>query len=369
MSSDRDSWDIGFFLETVARLFLLLIVLFLQYRLQDRIKTFLTVAAPSQSGKLSFFAFAELNCNELRLPAPWLWVRHIVNQVKQRFGNVFSSTQFVLRWLARFNAWNATTPESTDSLRKQFMFGLQCNQLYNRVPLFLATSIADCAKNTMPKLRQKFRHVSLNAPEVFCFHHGLMRFPSSVIRRLKQRDILDLGAYDGASSLVFSEYCRAVYAFEISKDNIRLAESVLAQNPNFSWNVHLFPIGISDKSGTMACAGNGQGAHVTVSGKDLISMVSVDEFTAKHNLTVGFLKADLEGHGFAMVMGARQTLLRDRPAFSICLYHDFTEMFNLTEFLMDLLPRYHFELHLERSDLAYMFFHPSIAAWPLEAEE
>jgi FkbM family methyltransferase len=212
------------------------------------------------------------------------------------------------------------------------------------------------------------RGITPTAPEVFCFHHGLKRFPSGVIKRVKERDILDLGAYDGASSLVLSQYGRAVYSFEISKDNIRLAESVLAQNPNFSWNVNLIPFGVSSKSGTVAVDGFGEGAFVSQNGSEQIAMVSVDDFSAMLNLTVGFLKADIEGHGLPMVMGAKQTFLRDRPAFSFAIYYDFSEMFNLTEFVMDLLPSYHFELHMDRSDVAWAFFHLSFVGWPLEAE-
>jgi FkbM family methyltransferase len=213
------------------------------------------------------------------------------------------------------------------------------------------------------------RGVPVDVPEVFCFRHGFKRFPSSVIKWVKNRDILDIGAYDGASALVLSEYGRAVYSFEISKPNLKRAERVLAHNPNFSRNVHLIPFGVSSKSGTVAVQGAGEGAFIAKNGKEQIAIVSVDDFSIMHNLTIGFMKADIEGHGFAMITGSRQTLLRDRPVFSISIYHDFVEMFNLTEFVMDLLPNYHFELHMDRSDVAWAFFHLSIVGWPLEAEE
>jgi hypothetical protein len=62
---------------------------------------------------------------------------------------------------------------------------------------------------------------------------------------------------------------------------------------------------------------------------------------------VGFTKADVEGHAFAVVRGASETLMQDHPIFSFSSYHEFSEMSNASKYLMDLLPHYRFEWHME----------------------
>jgi hypothetical protein len=78
-----------------------------------------------------------------------------------------------------------------------------------------------------------------------------------------------------------------------------------------------------------------------------INMTTIDAFVKTHNLSVGFMKADTEGHTLAVVKGAAGTLVRDRPVFSFSVYHDFSEIYNVSTFLMDLLPDYYFEWHME----------------------
>jgi hypothetical protein len=63
----------------------------------------------------------------------------------------------------------------------------------------------------------------------------------------------------------------------------------------------------------------------------------------------------VEGHGFAVVKGAVLTLARDRPIFSFASYHDFSEMYNLSTFLMSLLPNYYFEWRMEDGFPIYFF--------------
>jgi hypothetical protein len=67
------------------------------------------------------------------------------------------------------------------------------------------------------------------------------------------------------------------------------------------------------------------------------------------------MKADVEGHALAIVRGAQRTLLRHRPIFSFSCYHSFTEMYDVPNFLMSLLPDYYFEWHMENPmNLAFL---------------
>jgi FkbM family methyltransferase len=173
----------------------------------------------------------------------------------------------------------------------------------------------------MPAIGQKFHGIDLRSPEVFAFHHGLKLLDSRIATGLKQKDILDIGAYNGDSALIFSQYARRVHSVEISETNIAAMRKVLAANPEISTNVQVYHMGIGDKPGHMGVRGSGNGASLGPGQQ--VEVIPVDDFVQRYNLTVGFMKADVEGYAFQMAFGARQTLLRDRPIFSFAVYHSF----------------------------------------------
>jgi hypothetical protein len=94
-------------------------------------------------------------------------------------------------------------------------------------------------------------------------------------------------------------------------------------------------------------------------------MITVDTFVRRHNLTVGFMKADVEGFGLQVVRGAAETLVRDRPVLALSCYHDFSEMYNASIFLMNLLPNYHFEWHME-NQWRNIFYELGLFGYPKE---
>jgi FkbM family methyltransferase len=51
-----------------------------------------------------------------------------------------------------------------------------------------------------------------------------------------------------------------------------------------------------------------------------IKTVSLDDFVAEHHLTVRCLKVDVEGAEFDLLLGARKTLMNDRPAVALSLH-------------------------------------------------
>jgi hypothetical protein len=99
-----------------------------------------------------------------------------------------------------------------------------------------------------------------------------------------------------------------------------------------------------------------------------VKIITIDKFVQEHNLSIGFLKGDVEGHAAAIVTGATEMMLRDRPIFSLSSYHDFSEMYNMSIFLMDLLPNYYFEWHMENT-ISIAFFEISLFGRPKQPWE
>jgi hypothetical protein len=78
-----------------------------------------------------------------------------------------------------------------------------------------------------------------------------------------------------------------------------------------------------------------------------VKIITIHQFVDKHSLSIDFLKGDLEGHTAAIVAGATEGMVRDRFILSLSSYHDFSEMYNMSIFLLDLLPNYYFEWQME----------------------
>jgi FkbM family methyltransferase len=191
--------------------------------------------------------------------------------------------------------------------------------------------------------------------EVFCFHHGLRMLDPRIRPLLKAKSVIDIGAFNGDSALVLSGYGKDFYSLELSAANFAVLNRVLAQNPSLSFNVRAFHVGISDRDGESTVVGSGPGAKISHQIGKTVKIITIDKFVKRHNLTIGFLKGDVEGHAEAIVRGAAETMLRDRAIFSFSSYHDFTELYDMSMFLMDLLPNYHFEWHMENTIITAFF--------------
>jgi FkbM family methyltransferase len=200
------------------------------------------------------------------------------------------------------------------------------------------------------------------------FHHGLRLLDPLIRESLKKKSFLDIGAFTGDSALVLSQYAKNVYSIELSAANFVLMNRVLAQNPNLSANVRTFHMGISDKESETSLIGYGEAAKISNGPGEHIKLITIDAFVTMYNLSIGFIKADVEGHAFPVVKGGAGTLVKDRPIFSFASYHDFSEMYNVSIFLMDLLSNYYFEWHMENRATS-TFFELSLFGRPKQGRE
>jgi FkbM family methyltransferase len=214
----------------------------------------------------------------------------------------------------------------------------------------------------------KYHRISNGCTEVFLFHHGLRMLDPRIRIPLRNKSFIDIGQYTGDSALVLSESAKDVSRIEPSRQNFAVLNRILADNPFLSANVCTYHMAMSDSEGTIHFTGGGGGGMISSNSGEPVEMITIDGFVQRNNLSMGFLKADVEGHALAVVKGAAGTITRDRPVFSFSLYHDFTEMYNVSVFLMDLLSDYYFEWHMENS-VSMAFFELSLFGRPRQAWE
>ena len=55
----------------------------------------------------------------------------------------------------------------------------------------------------------------------------------------------------------------------------------------------------------------------------------LDHFAEEHGLTVGLIKADIEGAEQSLLRGAEKTIRKDRPALMISIYHNIDDLLDI----------------------------------------
>ena len=53
---------------------------------------------------------------------------------------------------------------------------------------------------------------------------------------------------------------------------------------------------------------------------------------------------DVEGAEMGVLQGMRRTILRYKPKLAVCIYHKHEDIFEISSFLLDLVPEYKFYL-------------------------
>ncbi|MCB1676673.1 MAG: FkbM family methyltransferase [Halioglobus sp.] len=123
---------------------------------------------------------------------------------------------------------------------------------------------------------------------------------------------IDGGANVGAYSRIMSTHFKTVYAFEPATDTFAalqknveewgLSDRILVFNEALSDVVE--KVGLSLKRG-------GRSVSRTISGPGELPAIAIDTLQLEQ---LDFIKLDVEGHEYKALLGAKETLLRCRPA-------------------------------------------------------
>jgi FkbM family methyltransferase len=154
------------------------------------------------------------------------------------------------------------------------------------------------------------------SPEAGCYHHGLTCVEPDILSYIKNSVFLDLGAYNGDSSFVFSKYePEKILAFEPSVVNGNLfVENMKKSRIN---NVELIRAGVSDKPDVMRLVEKGYSAQLSENDGYPVDVVTIDGFLKQHPCSkIRLIKADLEGMGLKMLKGAIETIKKKSPCFA-----------------------------------------------------
>ena len=148
-------------------------------------------------------------------------------------------------------------------------------------------------------------------PEVFYFHHGLRFADQKILDYIKDKDIIDCGAFIGDSVLVLRNYTnKTIYCYEFSKPNIRDFEALMRAN-NISSGYKIIPNALGDKIYKI-CINNSNETNsaeqLVASGNGnengyIVDVTTIDEDIKKYGFKIGLIKMDVEGAGMQVIRG------------------------------------------------------------------
>lgn len=162
--------------------------------------------------------------------------------------------------------------------------------------------------------------------------------------------ILDLGAYDGDTIREFLSSTGGKYeritAFEPDEKNFKkLIKKTEGMN-----NLVCLNIGAWDKKETLFFEKKSSRSSRAAAKGAAVRFEAVDGVISS---PVSFIKMDVEGAERNALLGAKETVRKNRPKLYVCAYHRNEDMFALPLLIEEILPGYKF----------YFRHHPYIPAW------
>ena len=166
--------------------------------------------------------------------------------------------------------------------------------------------------------------------------------------KLKNKSMIDAGAYIGDSALVLSKYTNeTVYSFE-PLNNLAVMFTKTMELNNIK-NVKLIEEALGNKIGEGIMIEDGLYSIVddkcnTAKKKDVIKINTIDNFVLTNNLSIGLIKTDVEGLEKELLEGAINTIKTQRPTLLISIYHSFEDFFGIKPMIEDLNLGYKFKV-------------------------
>ena len=248
-------------------------------------------------------------------------------------------------------------------LRMSDVFNTHC-YFYNYSKIFIPFSKKDrkrqeakkkqfCSKYGLPKT------LELSS---CCFSHGMDLLSDNITKYIEGKTIIDAGAFVGDSALSLIPYSPGkILSFEPSEKVFRELQANHERIQELKEKCIIFRQALGDSAEDLCFADTADsGAHADKAGSSTVRQTTVDDVISGMKDPVGLIKADIEGMALKMILGARQTILRDRPILTIAVYHCPDEMFGIPEVIqswgLKYIYRYEFlepELYREMTLIAY----------------
>jgi FkbM family methyltransferase len=206
-------------------------------------------------------------------------------------------------------------------------------------------------KQSLSSAPKRYKHAFKHLEEsVFYYYHGLSLLPQSVLSYFKDKDFIDVGAYNGDSAIALKEFgFRKIFSIEMSHKSIGKYKNNMTRLGINDERYELINACITDTDGKepiiIADTGSAGLSLLRDRGKYdkiFVEQKTIDTIVNEYHITPRFIKADIEGNGLGFARGAVNTLKNHRPVVSIAIYHNPYELFEVKPFLDSFLNDYTF---------------------------
>lgn len=251
------------------------------------------------------------------------------------------SIQIIARILARHERYLATEEQSIDlfSQQEQQMIRALNENFYPEI-IKLSDELYAYQHYLLP--------IDYFEPGIFYYRLGLDELHT--LGKVSGKAIIDVGAYIGDSALVLSELpASTIYCFEAVPESYSLLQTtirlnhldrVVAENLALgadSGSLKIRVDGPCSTSVSQTIGGEGQQIEVP--------LTTLDAYVAQHDVEVGLIKVDIEGGEPDFLIGAKQTICRQRPILMISIYHNTHDFFELKPMIESWNLGYTFHIH------------------------
>lgn len=307
----------------------------------------------------------------LKIPRMAIDFNAWLNLYKNDFQSNINLAESVLR--KKFNklrqGMDQDSIEVINYVEKQIFFMFRCNFYLKELTRFQKDNFEQW-KVLLPRIRHRYKLQNAYYPEVFLSLHGLRYANQKILNYISKRDILDIGACKGESIMALYNYThKKIYSYEYDFQNYRTILNAISNNHLDESKIIVVNKAISNETKIsihVQRSKGGPASHIIKSSNgSAIEVTTVDFETKERNITVGFMKADIEGYELKALEGARETISRDRPVISISIYHHPNEFFGIKEFINQ-FPNYKCYIRMEA--YTQMFCELSIFAYPKELD-
>jgi FkbM family methyltransferase len=177
-------------------------------------------------------------------------------------------------------------------------------------------------------------------------------FPAFV-EFVKDEVFVDCGAFDGDTIRALHEHCDGAFGHAIAIEPVpgtfgQLKEWVAQSPSTLRSRIELWNSAVGSTSGTIRFTGTGRDARAADDGELTVPMVTLDELCGTRRVT--YIKMDIEGAEFEALRGAKHTILRERPALAVCVYHTASDIWRIPLMIHELMPDYQLFLRSHEND-------------------
>jgi FkbM family methyltransferase len=169
---------------------------------------------------------------------------------------------------------------------------------------------------------------------------GDQYFPPGLIQLKQDDSFVDAGAFTGDT---LSDILRrtggkfdSIHCFELDALNFKTLQKTAAGVPGAE-RIFLHHAGLWDEPMEISYS-VGQNQSSIGAGTAVGHVVRLDDVIGDQRVT--FLKMDIEGAELKALEGGRKTILANKPALAICVYHHFKDLWEIPLFIKSLVPEY-----------------------------